>query len=173
MPSGEASRLAPCHTCSRVHWHGKAVHRDRGARGNEVPLLRCSRRVDIRHARICPRDGAQVNQHRPLLHAISRTLKWLGIPHQVESSEPFMADKKLPIDIVIMRGGLRVALNRAYRDKSILLDVTHANPQAQVLLRGGSAGQDGSAASTSGARKRQRSSGTCVLRRTEAQNLPL
>ena len=41
--------------------------------------------VDTRHARICPRSGAQVNQHQSLLHAISRTLKRLGISHQVES----------------------------------------------------------------------------------------
>ena len=45
--------------------------------------------VDTRHARICPRAGAQVNQHQPLLHAISHTLKRLGVPHQVKSGEPF------------------------------------------------------------------------------------
>ena len=49
--------------------------------------------VDTRHARICPRAGAQVKQHQPLLHAMSRTLKRLGIPHQVESEEPFIADR--------------------------------------------------------------------------------
>ena len=59
------------------------------------------------------------------------------------------------MDIVIRRGSLRDAPNREYRDKSILLDVTHADPQAQVHLRGGSADHDGSAASTSEARKRQ------------------
>ena len=42
-----------------------------------------------------------------------------------------------------------------YRDKSILLNVTHAYPHAQVHLRGGSADDDGSAALTSEARKRQ------------------
>ena len=55
--------------------------------------------VDARHARICPRAGAQVNQHQPLLHAISRTLKRLGIPHQVESGEPFTADRNLRMDV--------------------------------------------------------------------------
>ena len=44
MPSGEANRLAPCPTCSSVRGHGKELHRDRGARGSEVPLLQCSRR---------------------------------------------------------------------------------------------------------------------------------
>ena len=36
-----------------------------------------------------------------------------------------------------------------------MLDVIHADPQAQIHLRGGSADHDGSAASTSEARKRQ------------------
>ena len=57
--------------------------------------------------------------------------------------------------IVIRRGSLRDAPNMEYRDKSILLDVTHADPQAQVHLRGGSADHDGSAASTFEASKRQ------------------
>ena len=40
-------------------------------------------------------------------------------------------------------------------EKSILLDVTHADPQAQVHLREGSADHDGSADSNTEARKRQ------------------
>ena len=59
------------------------------------------------------------------------------------------------MDIVIRRGSLRDAPNKEYRDQSILLVVTHADPQAQVHLRGGSADHDGSAASTFEARKRQ------------------
>ena len=59
------------------------------------------------------------------------------------------------MDIVIRRGSLRDAPNREYRDKSILLDVAHADPRAQVHLRGGSADHDGSAASTSEARECQ------------------
>ena len=50
-------------------------------------------------------------------------------------SEPFTADRNLPIDIVIGRGGPRDAPHREYREKSILLDVTHVDPQAQVYLR--------------------------------------
>ena len=38
MPEGEADRLAPGHTRSRVRGHGKALPRDSGARGSEVPL---------------------------------------------------------------------------------------------------------------------------------------
>ena len=65
--------------------------------------------VDTRHARICPGAGAQVNQHQPLLHAISGTLKRLGIPHQVESGEPFTGERNLRMNIVIRRGSLRDA----------------------------------------------------------------
>ena len=60
--------------------------------------------VDTRHARICPRAGAQVNQHQPLVNAISRTLKRLGIRHQVESDDSFTADRNLRMDIVVRRG---------------------------------------------------------------------
>ena len=111
--------------------------------------------VGTRLARICPRAGEQVKQHQPLLHSISRTLKWLGVPHQAESGEPFTADRNLQMDIVVRRGDLESAPNPEYRDKSILADVTHADPQVQVHLRAGSADHDGSAASTSEARKRQ------------------
>ena len=44
--------------------------------------------------------------------------------------------------------------NREYRDKFILLDITHADAKTQVHLRGGSADHDRPAASTSEARKR-------------------
>ena len=85
---------------------------------------------------------------------MSRSLKWLGIPHQVESGEPFTRDRNLRMGIVVKRGGLRDAPMRESREKSTLLGVTHADPQAQIHLRGGSADLDGSAASTSEARKR-------------------
>ena len=57
--------------------------------------------------------------------------------------------------IVVRRGGFRASPNRENRDKSILLDVTHADPQAQVYLRRGTADHDESAPSTSEPRKRQ------------------
>ena len=98
--------------------------------------------VDIRHACICPRAEAQVNQHQPLVHAISRTLKRLGVPYQVESGEPFTVDRILRMDIVVRRGGLRDAPDLEYREKSILLGITHVGPQAQVHLRGGSIDHD-------------------------------
>ena len=47
--------------------------------------------LDTGHSRMCPGARGQVNQHQPLLHVISRTLKRLGITHRVESGEPFTA----------------------------------------------------------------------------------
>ena len=58
------------------------------------------------------------------------------------------------MDTVIERGGLRDATSSEYRNKAILLDVTHTDPQARVHMRDGSADRDGSAVSTSEARKR-------------------
>lgn len=108
--------------------------------------------VDARHARICPRAWAQMNQRQPLLHAISRILKRLGIPHQVESEEPFTADRNLRMDIIVRRG---CTLDPSYReyDKSIL--VTYVDSKSSGTLRGGGADHNGSAASTSGVLKRQ------------------
>ena len=54
--------------------------------GMEEPLAaRCLCReaadVNTRHARTCYLAGAQVNQHQPLVHALSRTFKRLSIGH--------------------------------------------------------------------------------------------
>lgn len=86
-----------------------------------MPLLRRSQSTWTRdtHASICPRaERVQVNQHQPLLHAISCTRKRLWIPYQVESGEPCTADRNLRMDVFVKRGGLRDAPNREYRDKS-------------------------------------------------------
>ena len=116
----------------------------------------CCEAMDIntRHARTCHRAGAQVNQHQPLVHALSRTFKRLSIGHQVESGAPFNADRNLRMEIVIERGGLRDATSSEYRNEAILLDVTLADSQERVHVRDGSADRDGSAASISEARKR-------------------
>ena len=66
------------------------------------------------------------------------------------------ADRDPRMDIVIERGDLRDASASDFRQKSMLIDVTCADPQAGVHLRAGSADQDGTAASTSEARKRNR-----------------
>ena len=129
-----------------------------GVEEHVAVICPCCEAVDLdnRHARIRPRAGAQGNPHQLPLHAITRTLKRLGIPHQVESGEPFTADQSLLMDMVVRRGALQDAPNREYRDKSILFDVIHGDPQAHVYMRAGSAGHGGSAGSTSEARKRQR-----------------
>ena len=58
------------------------------------------------------------------------------------------------MDIVIEAGGLRDATAPEYRNKSTLVDVTYADPQAGVHMRAGSADRNGSAASDSEERKR-------------------
>ena len=63
---------------------------------------------------------------------MSRTWKWLGIPHEVENGEPFTADQNLRIGIAVRRGGLRNAPSMELRERSILLDVTNADPKAQI-----------------------------------------
>lgn len=85
-----------------------------------------------------------MNQYKPLLRAVSRTLRRLGILHQVERGEPLTADRNLRMEIVTRRGDLRDAPNREYPDKSILLDVTHDDPQEPEDLRVGIVDHDGS-----------------------------
>ena len=92
MPSGAANGLATGDTRNGVRGHWKALRGIEEHVAVRCPCLDASD-VDTRHARICPRAGAQVNQHQPLLHTISRTLKRLGVPHQIESGEPFLQTK--------------------------------------------------------------------------------
>ena len=110
--------------------------------------------VNTRHACTFHRAGAQVNQHQPLVHALSRIFKRMPIHQQVESGAPVNAGRNLRMDIVIEKGGLRDPTSSEYRNKAIRLDFTHADPQARVYMRDGSSDRDGSAASTSEARKR-------------------
>ena len=118
-----------------------------------MPLLRCDGRKP-RRARLCHESGAQVNQHQPLVYALSRIFKRMSILHQVENGARFNADMDLRIDNLIERGGLRDATSSDCRNKAILLDVTNADPQAVGHMRAGSADRDELAASNSEARKR-------------------
>ena len=93
--------------------------------------------------------------HEPLKYAISNALNGIGVKHDVESGAPFTGERNLSMDIVVRPGALRNASCSVYRNKGNLLDVTHADPQAQVHLRNGSATSDGTAAQASEARKRQ------------------
>ena len=170
MPSDEANGLAPCHTCSRVREHGRHfIEIDEHVA--VVALLRCSRRGHPARTKLSQSRGtgepAPTTSSRDFPH-----VKRLGIPHHVESGEPFTADRNLRMDVVIRRGGLRDAPNSEYREKSILLDVTHVDSQAEVHLRGSIADHDGSAASSSEACNRQHYASpgyACALRRKEQQ----
>ena len=83
----------------------------------------------------------------------------------MESSGPFTAQNKLRIDTVIRRGGFRCAPNREFGEKSILLDVTHADRQWYTC---------GEAVSTSEARKCYTAVGRDMCPTTnKATNLPL
>ena len=110
--------------------------------------------VNTRHALLCHRAGARVNQRQPLIYATSRFLKRMSVRQQVESSALFHTNRDLRVDIVIEGGGLRSASASDFRHTRILIDVAWAGPQSGVHLRVGSADQDRPAASTSEARKR-------------------
>ena len=69
----------------------------------------------------------------------------IGVSRQIDR-----VDHHQPLEA----GVLRDATASEYREQSILLDVTYADPQAGVHMRAGSADRNGSAASTSEARKR-------------------
>ena len=69
MPSGTANGLAPCHARNRLR---EIERRFMGIK--EHVSMKCLwfdlLGVDTRHACICPRAGAEVNQHQPLLLVI-------------------------------------------------------------------------------------------------------
>ena len=70
--------------------------------------------ANTRHARLSHRSGAQVNQHQPLVQALSRTLEIMPIRHQVESGAPFHPGRDLRMDIVIEASGLQDATASEY-----------------------------------------------------------
>ena len=112
--------------------------------------------ITTQHARTCLRDGARETMHEPLKHALSRALRGLRVADDVENGAPFTTEaRNLCMDIVVRPGSLIHASTSEYGHKGILLHVTHADPQAPVHLRNGSATSDGTAAQTSEARKRQ------------------
>ena len=94
----------------------EVVYATRQALGIEQFLApgcpRCHRSRDggtitTMHARTCPRDGAQVTMHEPLKHALSRALRGLRVPHDVESGAPFTEERNLCMDIVVRPGSLQ------------------------------------------------------------------
>ena len=70
--------------------------------------------------------------HEPLKHVLSRALRGLRVAHDVKRGAPFTDERNLCMDIVIRPGSLTHASKSEYRHEGILLlDVTHADPQAR------------------------------------------
>ena len=118
-----------------------------------VPAVQ-RRLVGGQHEYVIDRAG-QVNKHHPLVHALSRTFRIMSIRHKVESGAPFHPNRDFRMNVVIEAGRLRDATTSEYHNKAILLDFTYADPHAGVHMRIDSADRDGSATSTSWARKRK------------------
>ena len=85
MPSGAANGLALCH--SHIRGVRKTLRGDYGARGSEVPLLSWSRCGHQTTTHLPQGQGARVNQHQQLLHAVFRKLKRLGISRTLKRLE--------------------------------------------------------------------------------------
>ena len=109
-----------------------------------------------RYARLCHRSSARVNQHQLLVHALSGTSTTVSIRHQVESGAAFHANRDHRMDIVTEAGGPRDATYgiSEYRNKAMLLGITHTGPQAGIYTQTSGADRGGSAASTFEARER-------------------
>ena len=152
------SRARPVDSAGNIPTPGFVTAERRFLGMEEFLVVRCpccgAAEVNTRHARLCHRSGAQVDRHQPLVHALSRTLKSMPIRHQVESGAPCHAYRGVRNDIVIDAGGLRDATASEYRNTSLRLDVTYADPQAGVHMRTGSDARNGSASFTSEARER-------------------
>lgn len=70
-----------------------------------------ARDADYRHVQVCPRGGAQVNQHQPLIGVVSTAFKRLAEKHAVEDGPLFSADEDFRMDITIPSGEVRRSVN--------------------------------------------------------------
>ena len=66
-----------------------------------------------------------MKQHRPLVHALSRTIKRLSTGHQVDGGAPFNTTRDLRMDMVIERGGVPDTALLAFPNKAIFRNFTH------------------------------------------------
>ena len=149
---GKTRRLVQGQPGVGVCVRGTAFSGDGGVPGVEVPLLRYDGRKHASCTIMSSIGCAGQTPPAPGPRAL-RTFKRMSIGHQVESGAPINADGDVRMDMVIERGGLRDATASEYRSKSILVDVTFADPQAVGQMRAGSADRDGLAVSKSEARK--------------------
>ena len=109
--------------------------------------------ADTHHARLCPRVGAQVAQHQPLINTLPDVFKRLSLAHSVEDGAPFLPDRDLRMSTVVLTSKLRDASIPVDLRKGLFIDGNFANPQAMVHLRNGNDDADGSAASCAEGRK--------------------
>ena len=128
---------------------------------DEVPLLRSDGCQHASRAHMPPsrRAGKPASSATTVVHALSRTFKRLSIRHQVESGAPFNADINLRIDIVIEREASEREASETLRRQSTATKRYSSTSRTQTprrestFMRDGGADRDGSAASTSEARK--------------------
>lgn len=121
-----------------------------------TPECRCcgAKDADTRHAQ--GRVRRLVTQHQPLVKVIAKLLKRQPVKHTVEDGAPLTVDQDFRMDLVVPAGKLEEeeATKSAYHQKSLLMNVTYAEPQAATYLQRGSATNDGTVAATSEAPKR-------------------
>lgn len=90
-----------------------------------APMSACCKTVytDTRHARVRPRPGMRGSQHQPLLHAVFRSRKRLGVPRQgkkwgVGSISPRTEASGWTCSSYFPRRGFRDAPSREFRSRS-------------------------------------------------------
>ena len=152
MSEGEACGPGTNHTGFGVRVYRTALTGNGGTPSSEVPLPRSDGCQHASRSHMPPSRRAGKPASAASTRAVAH-LQRLSIRHHVENGAPFNSDRNLSMDIMIERGGLRDATSTQYRNKAILLDVVHADPQARIHMRDDSADRDGSAASTSEERK--------------------
>lgn len=115
----------------------------RNIRGDDVSLLCSAIKTWTRDTHA----SAAYPEKQATLHQSLVRPSCLRFPRRGERGQPFTVGRNLETDIFIRREGPRDAPTPEHRDKAIpiLLDISYADPQAPVHLRGGSADHDGSA----------------------------
>ena len=153
MVTSEAGGRFTQHISPEIPVRRSATSGNRGALGDDVAHLWFNGCQHATCAFVAPRRRAA---GKPTPAVGLRDLPLPEDPSPSGKRAPFHADRDLLMGIVIERGGLRASSASNFRNKTILIDVTYADPQAGVHLRAGSADRDGLTASTSEARNRNR-----------------
>ena len=72
-----------------------------------------------------------MNQHQPITHTISRTLKRLRVGQSVGDGSQFFANRDLRIDFVVPAAEAHHAPKVGYRHKGLLVDGTFQTPESR------------------------------------------